>query len=75
MSALAFCSGVALLALMMISTAALLFRDIIDAAVDHHEASAESLTARHGHACDECSGDGGRVPARAASTRGPGARC
>jgi hypothetical protein len=75
MSALAFCSGVALLVLMMLSTAALLFREIIDAAVDHHGASAESLIGRDGHACEECSGDGGTAPAPAASTTGPGARC
>jgi hypothetical protein len=69
----AFCSGVALLVLMMLSSAAVLFRDIIDAAVSHHGALAESLIGSGAHACEECSGDAG--PAPEVSTTGPGARC
>ena len=71
---IALCSGVALLMLMMLSSAALLFREILDAAVGRQRAPADRLTARDGHACEECSGGVGPGSGPGASTTDPSAR-
>lgn len=70
---IAFWSGVALLVLMMVSSAALLLREMLEAAVGREQARATWLSARDRHACEASLGDVG--PGPGASTTDPEARC